>query len=120
MPQYGNADQHWRGFSPFVRARAGRHQTPITHRARRRRNRYALLQHFHESARTAGILHCAVRSNAGEVVLDALGALSAQTKRARYAVVHDECLDDLHYWVDTNRKAALRVLDHMEAVRAIR
>lgn len=26
-----------------------------------------------------------------------------------------ECLDDLRYWVDTNRKMALRVLDLMDA-----
>ena len=36
-------------------------------------------------------------------------------KRARYAVLQDECLADLHFWVDTNRKTALRVLDLMEA-----
>ena len=37
------------------------------------------------------------------------------TKRARYAVVQDECLADLRFWVDSNRKTALRVLDLMEA-----
>ena len=42
--------------------------------------------------------------------------MSPRAKRARYAVVQDECLDDLRYWVDTNRKTALRVLDLMEAV----
>jgi toxin YoeB len=31
-------------------------------------------------------------------------------------VVQDECLDDLRFWVDTNRKVALRILDLMEAV----
>ena len=36
-------------------------------------------------------------------------------KRARHAVVQAECLDDLRYWVDTNRKTALRVVDLMEA-----
>jgi len=36
-------------------------------------------------------------------------------KRARYAVIQDECLDDLRYWVHTNRKTPLRVLDLMEA-----
>jgi len=36
-------------------------------------------------------------------------------RRARYAVVQDECLEDLRFWVDTNRKMALRVLDLMEA-----
>lgn len=29
--------------------------------------------------------------------------------------MQDECLEDLRYWVDTNRKTALRVLDLMEA-----
>ncbi len=43
-------------------------------------------------------------------------SLSARAKRARYAVVQDECLDDQRYWVDTNRKTARRVLDLMEAV----
>ena len=42
--------------------------------------------------------------------------LSARAKRARYAVVQDDCLDDLRHRVDTNRKTALRVLDPMEAV----
>jgi toxin YoeB len=34
----------------------------------------------------------------------------------RAAVIQDECLEDLRFWVDTNRKTALRVLDLMEAV----
>lgn len=34
----------------------------------------------------------------------------------RAAVIQDECLEDLRYWVDTNRKMALRVLDLMDAV----
>ena len=34
----------------------------------------------------------------------------------RTAVIQDECLEDLRYWVDTNRKMALRVLDLMDAV----
>ena len=34
----------------------------------------------------------------------------------RGAVVQHECREDLRYWVDTNRKMALRVLDLMEAV----
>lgn len=37
-------------------------------------------------------------------------------KRKRVAVLQDECRDDLRYWVDTNRKTALRVLDLMDAV----
>jgi len=36
--------------------------------------------------------------------------------RRRVAVIQDECLQDLRFWVDTNRKMALRVLDLMEAV----
>ena len=43
-------------------------------------------------------------------------ALTARRKRARSAVVQDECLEDLRYWVDTNRKTALRVLDVMGAM----
>jgi len=31
-------------------------------------------------------------------------------------VHQNECREDLRYWVDTNRKTALRVLDLMEAV----
>ena len=34
----------------------------------------------------------------------------------RHAVLQDECLEDLRYWVETNRKTALRVLDLMEVV----
>ena len=34
----------------------------------------------------------------------------------RVAVLQDECRGDLRYWVDTNRKVALRVLDLMDAV----
>ncbi|MEP6730871.1 MAG: Txe/YoeB family addiction module toxin [bacterium] len=36
-------------------------------------------------------------------------------KRKRSSVIQDECRDDLRYWVDTNRKVALRVLDLIEA-----
>jgi len=32
------------------------------------------------------------------------------------AVLQDECLEDLRYWVDTNRTMAVRVLALMEAV----
>ena len=31
-------------------------------------------------------------------------------------MLQKECREDLRYWVDTNRKTALRVLDLMEAV----
>lgn len=34
----------------------------------------------------------------------------------RVAVLSSECHDDLRYWVDTNRKVALRILDMMDAV----
>ena len=34
----------------------------------------------------------------------------------RAAVIQDECLEDLRFWVDTNRKMALRMVDLMEAV----
>ena len=33
----------------------------------------------------------------------------------RHAVLQRECLEDLRYWVDVNRKTALRVLALMEA-----
>lgn len=40
------------------------------------------------------------------------------TRRAarRHAVVQPECLEDLRFWVTTNRKTAVRVLDLLEAV----
>ncbi|HEY4100290.1 MAG TPA: Txe/YoeB family addiction module toxin [Gemmatimonadales bacterium] len=34
---------------------------------------------------------------------------------ARRAVIQNECLDDIRYWVETNRKTALRVLDLIDA-----
>ena len=37
-------------------------------------------------------------------------------RKKRVATIQDECRDDLRYWVDTNRKMALRVLDLIEAV----
>ena len=38
------------------------------------------------------------------------------TKKAnRVAVVQNECLEDLRFWVDTNRKVALKVMALMEA-----
>ena len=36
-------------------------------------------------------------------------------KRKRSAVIQNECREDLRFWVDTNRKIALRLLDLMEA-----
>ena len=37
------------------------------------------------------------------------------TRKKRKAGLQDECREDLRYWVDTNRKIALRVLDLMQA-----
>ena len=37
-------------------------------------------------------------------------------KADRLAVFHPEFRQDLHYWVETNRRAALRVMDLVEAV----
>ncbi len=36
--------------------------------------------------------------------------------RQRVAVFHREFLEDLRFWVDTNRKIALRALDLVDAV----
>ncbi len=38
----------------------------------------------------------------------------ARSKK-RFAVVQDECLEDLRFWVDSNRKTALKMLDLIEA-----
>jgi toxin YoeB len=38
------------------------------------------------------------------------------TRKARDAVFHAEFRDDLKYWVKTERKTALRVLDLVEAI----
>lgn len=37
-------------------------------------------------------------------------------RKKRSAVIQDECREDIRFWVDSNRKIALRVLDLMEAV----
>jgi toxin YoeB len=37
-------------------------------------------------------------------------------KSERVAVFHPEFLQDLRYWVETNRRVALRILDLVEAV----
>jgi toxin YoeB len=34
----------------------------------------------------------------------------------RDCVLHPECREDLHYWVETNRKTALRAMDLIEAI----
>ncbi len=38
------------------------------------------------------------------------------SKKDRNAVFAPHCREDIHYWVKTNRKTALRVLDLIEAV----
>ncbi len=38
----------------------------------------------------------------------------AKTKKEREAVFHPEFLEDLRYWVETERKIALRTLDLVE------
>jgi toxin YoeB len=43
-------------------------------------------------------------------------AQRSQSKKKRVAVLQHEFRDDLRYWVDTNRKVALRLLDVIEAV----
>jgi len=42
--------------------------------------------------------------------------MTSGARRRRVAVLQDECFEDLRYWVDTNRKVTLRVMDLMEAV----
>jgi len=40
----------------------------------------------------------------------------SKTKKERDAVFHPEFREDLRYWVETDRKAALRAFDLIEAV----
>jgi len=40
----------------------------------------------------------------------------SQKKKERIAAFHPEFIEDLHYWVQTDRKVALRALDLIEAV----
>ncbi|AFZ22430.1 toxin-antitoxin system, toxin component, Txe/YoeB family [Cylindrospermum stagnale PCC 7417] len=44
------------------------------------------------------------------------GIKHSQEKVAPYAVCHPEFLEDLTYWVDTNRKTALHVFKLIEAI----
>ena len=44
------------------------------------------------------------------------GHRSNKPRKARSVVIEPECLEDLRWWVDTNRKTALRILDLIEAV----
>ncbi len=38
------------------------------------------------------------------------------TRKSREAVFHPEFIDDLRYWVETDRKLALRAFDLIEAI----
>jgi toxin YoeB len=40
----------------------------------------------------------------------------SSAKQKRFAVLQPEFREDLRYWVDTNRRVALRVLDLMDAI----
>jgi toxin YoeB len=40
----------------------------------------------------------------------------SKTKKEREAVFHPEFREDLRYWVETDRKVALRALDLVEAI----
>jgi toxin YoeB len=44
------------------------------------------------------------------------GRRSSPQRKARSLVIEPECLEDLRWWVDTNRKTALRIVDLIEAV----
>ena len=44
------------------------------------------------------------------------GHRSSPSRKARLLVIEPECLEDVRWWVDTNRKTALRVFDLIEAV----
>ena len=48
--------------------------------------------------------------------MTATGGRRNPPRKTRSLVIEPECLEDLHWWVDTNRKTALRVLDLIEAV----
>jgi len=39
------------------------------------------------------------------------------TKKQRDTIIQDECMEDLEYWVATDRKTALRVLNLMKEAR---
>jgi toxin YoeB len=41
----------------------------------------------------------------------------SQKKKERIAAFHPEFIEDLRYWVETERKVALRAFDLIEAVR---
>jgi toxin YoeB len=41
---------------------------------------------------------------------------SEKSRKRRLLVVEKECLEDLRWWVDTNRKTALRIFDLIQAI----
>jgi toxin YoeB len=41
---------------------------------------------------------------------------SEKSRKGRLLVVEKECLEDLRWWVDTNRKTALRIFDLIQAI----
>lgn len=40
----------------------------------------------------------------------------SQGKKARRIVIQPQCMQDIRWWVDTNRKTALKVLDLIDTV----
>lgn len=42
--------------------------------------------------------------------------MKSPSKLARFAVFHPEFREDLRFWVDTDRRVALRALDLVEAI----
>jgi toxin YoeB len=44
------------------------------------------------------------------------GGGTRESSKARACQIDQHCRDDLRWWVDTNRKTALRVMDLIEAV----
>ncbi|MEO7503148.1 MAG: Txe/YoeB family addiction module toxin [Gemmatimonadaceae bacterium] len=44
------------------------------------------------------------------------GRRVVRERKVRALVIEPECLEDLRWWVDTNRKAALRIIELIEAI----
>ncbi len=42
---------------------------------------------------------------------------NSRRQEHRVTIIQDECMEDLEYWVETNRKVALRVFRLMKATR---
>lgn len=45
-----------------------------------------------------------------------MGRRKDNVRKERLLVVEKECLEDLRWWVETNRKTALRIFDLIEAL----